>query len=241
MTDEAVAKAFVLGGNTGTLALTSSFVEERGMIQIALVPIALTPLGITLGENWQRVGIATSMLLEWIERTFSADDERSFVTQIRDIDLLTRIEWQAPMPEKLDEKSVLNAEDLPEELFEALTLPAAPVVQCGTCRRLCVRDDFVWKDKQLCAWDYHAIVFGKRGPWRNGAYEERLFQTLPHCAYVAPPLLEELAVDVIVTTHELPDELSQGLINTILSSDESRAHLAVRSNVGFVLLREREH
>ena len=40
--------------------------------------------------------------------------------------------------------------------------------QCAACRRLCVRDDFVWKEKQLCAWDYHAQVFGKRGPWHEG-------------------------------------------------------------------------
>ena len=52
-------------------------------------------------------------------------------------------------------------------------------MQCAACRRLCVRDDFVWKEKQLCAWDYHAQVFGRRGPWHDGAYEERHFETLP--------------------------------------------------------------
>ncbi len=79
-------------------------------------------------------------------------------------------------------------------------------MQCAACRRLCVRDDFVWKEKQLCAWDYHAQVFGKRGPWHNGPYEERHFETLPACAYVAVGLLGELGVELVLRSRRVARE-----------------------------------
>ncbi len=241
MSDDVLAKVFVLGGNADSLAVTWSLKEENGTIPIALVPIAQTPLGATFGQTWQNVGIAADALMDWIDRTLIADDEQSFVTPIRDIDLLLRIGWHSTRPETLGEKTLLNPEDLPAELLEATIQPAASVVQCATCRRLCVRDEFAWKDKQLCAWDYHGLVFGKRGPWRNGVYESRHFETLPLCAYVAPPLLEELAVDVLLTTHGLHDDLCHALINEVLGAAPDQAHLAVRTRDGFVVLREREH
>ncbi len=135
--------------------------------------------------------------------------------------------------------AVLNIEDVPEEIADGLAHPPSAIVQCAACRRLCVRDDFVWKEKQLCAWDYHAQVFGKRGPWHDGPYEERHFETLPSCAYVAPPILLEMGVDVILATGEIPDATAQAMINLLLDAQRGHAHMAVRSGGGYSVLRER--
>jgi hypothetical protein len=69
---------------------------------------------------------------------------------------------------------------------------------------MCVRDHFVWNERRLCAWDYHATVFGKRGPWRDQPYEERYFDTLPRAAYVAPGLLLDLDVEPVLAVAGCP-------------------------------------
>jgi hypothetical protein len=203
------------------------------------VPLAWTPIGVVVGESWQNVGIALTNLLDWVDRTFPPEDERAFVAPMRDIELLARVQWHAELPENLSDESVLNIEDVPEEIADGLAHPTAPVVQCAACRRLCVSDDFVWKEKQLCAWDYHAQVFGKRGPWRNGPYEERHFDTLPVCAYIAPPILAEMNVDVVLATGEIDAGTAQQMINLLLAAEPERAHMAVRSGESFSVLRER--
>ncbi len=232
-------KVFVLGGSSSAMVFVNSFRPERNTITARLVPLAITPVGIVASDLWQSVGIALDNLLPWIDQTFPPEDERAFVAPVRDIELLARIEWDAELPERLDEHGVLNIEDLPEEIIDALTHPASSIVQCAACRRLCVPDHFVWKERQLCAWDYHLTVFGKRGPWRNGLYEERLFRTVPQAAYIAPLLLKELDVEIILAIEALEEATSHSLINLALASDPDRAHLAVRTNGGFTLLRER--
>ena len=160
----------------------NSFRPDGGTITARLAPIAWTPAGVVIGDSWQNVGIALTGVIDWTDRTFAPEDERAFIAPVRDIELLARAQWSAPMPERLDEENVLNVEDLPDDVAEALAHPAAPIAQCAACRRLCVRDEFVWKERQLCAWDFHSQVFGKRGPWRQGAYEERYFESLPRCS-----------------------------------------------------------
>lgn len=229
----------MLGGSGSTLGFINSFRTDAGAITARLVPLAWTPVGVVIGESWQNVGIALTNLLDWVDRTFPPEDERAFVAPMRDIELLARVQWHADLPEALSDEAVLNIEDVPEEIADGLAHPTAPIVQCAACRRLCVRDEFVWKEKQLCAWDFHAQVFGKRGPWHNGAYEERYFETLPACAYVAPPILSEMGVDVVLATGEIPDGVAQQMINLLLSSEPERAYMAVRSGGGFSVLRER--
>lgn len=138
----------------------------------------------------------------------------------------------------LNDEAVLNIEDVPEEIAEGLAHPPLPIVQCAACRRLCVKDEFVWKEKQLCAWDYHAQVFGKRGPWRDGPYEERHFETLPSCAYVAPALLVDLKVQVVMATNALNESTATRMINLLLEAEPERPHMAVRTGDGFTVLRE---
>lgn len=205
-----------------------------------LVPLAWTPAGVVAGQTWQNVQIPAQTLLNWIDQTFPPEDEHSYVAQMHDLDMLVRMQWDATVPLRLDENSVLNIEDIPPEITDALVHPAAEIVQCAVCRRLCVRDEFVWKERQLCAWDYHNSVFGKRGPWRNGAYEERYFETLPEPAYVAPPLLEELKVEVILATSSLEDELARAIVNMVLDRQPAQAHIAVRTPHGYTLLREHQ-
>jgi hypothetical protein len=231
--------ALVLGGNASTLAFVSSLRADNAMVNAQLVPIAQTPIGTVAGDVWQNVSVATATLLEWLDKTFPADDEHSFVAPLRDIELLARINWHAQAPSRLDAASVLNIEDVPDEISEALTHAAEPIVQCGACRRLCVRDHFVWREKQLCAWDYHRQVFGKRGPWRSGAYDMHHFETLPFAAYVAPPLLEEAGVDVVLAVAGLDEAVAHEVINTVLGRDGAHSYLAVRTPDGYTLLRER--
>jgi hypothetical protein len=232
--------AFVLGGNSSTLAFVSSFRAESSAITAQLVPIAWTPLGVVLGESRKSVTIALKDVVDWVDRTFAPEDERSFIAPVRDIELLARVEWQAPNPKDLDEDVVLNIEDLPEEVAEALARPAVPIAQCTACRRLCVKDEFVWKERQLCAWDYHAQVFGKRGPWREGEYEQRHFETLPRCAYVAPPLLVQLGVEIVLALDGIDETPAREVVNRLLAADVRRSHLAVRLTDGGVrLLREK--
>ncbi len=75
-------------------------------------------------------------------------------------------------------------------------------------------------------------MFGKRGPWREGPYEDRHFETLPSCAYVVVALLDELGVEVAVAGALLDDATERVVVNAILGADPGRAHLAVRTERG---------
>jgi hypothetical protein len=229
----------VLGGNASTLAFVSSLRPENKQITTWLVPLAWTPAGVLLGESWQRVAIAADNIVGWVDQTFPAEDERSFVTPSRDLEMLQRVEWRAEVPERLSETALLNPEDLPEDVLDGVAQPPAALTQCAVCRRTCVRDQFEWNERQLCAWDYHAIVFGKRGPWRSEAYEERLFATLPRAAYVAGFLLAEGGVDMVLAINDLPEDAMQQLLNMAIGSGGGAAFMAVRTDEGYVLLRER--
>jgi hypothetical protein len=231
-------RVFVLGGSGSTLGFLNSFRTEGGALTTRLVPVAWTPMGVVVGDTWQNVNISLDKLIDWVDRTFAPEDERAFVAPMRDIELLARVQWHADLPEHLTDEAVLNIEDVPEEIADGLAHPPSAIVQCAACRRLCVKDDFVWKEKQLCAWDYHAQVFGKRGPWRNGAYEERHFETLPECSYVAPPLLEELRVQAVLATASIEESVARNAINMLLDADPSKPHLAVRIEGGYTVLRE---
>lgn len=236
---ERAPSAFVLGGNASTIAFVSRLRADAASVTAQLVPIAQTPIGTIAGDAWQNVTVAMANLLDWLDKTFPPEDERAFIAPLRDIELLARINWQAEPPSHLDEASVLNVEDLPEEIADALAHPGQPLVQCGACRRLCVRDEFVWREKQLCAWDYHRQVFGKRGPWRSGAYEARHFETIPAAAYVAPALLEEASADVVLVIGGLDERIAREVLNVVLARDTDHAYLAVRTSDGYTLLRER--
>ena len=237
---EVPARAYVLGGNASTLAFTSSLIPQNGQVTAWLVPLAWTPIGAVVGEAWQRVGVAADNLAGWTDQTFDPSDERSFVTPIRDLELLLRTGWSAPVPQTLSEEVVINDADMPEDVLDALAHPAEALTTCAICRRTCVRDDFVWNDRRLCAWDYHATVFGKRGPWRDGVYEDHHFETLPHAQYVAAPLLAEAEVDAIMSIEGIDEALARTLVNALIAGEPERTHMAVRTRGGYTLLRERE-
>jgi hypothetical protein len=235
---------FALGGNGTTLAVTNSFRPARRgekpgtLITATLIPLATTPAGVCAGTTRQEVGIALDGIANWIDRTFPAEDELAFVGSLRDIELLARIAWESAFPANLDERAVLNLDDIPDDVVRALVSPAKELATCAACRQLCVRDEFVWKEKQLCAWDYHDQVFGKRGPWRQGPYEARHFETLPACAYVALPLLEKLGVEEALALNAPVADAAAPIVNAFLAHDASRAHMAVRTEAGFSVLRE---
>jgi hypothetical protein len=191
-----------------------------------------------MGDAPQEVGIPLSGLFDWMDRTFPPEDEHAFVASVRDVELLARVGWNAALPERIDESNVVNIEDLADEIVDALAQPPVALVQCATCRRLCVRDDFVWKEKQLCAWDYHAQVFGRRGPWHDGPYEERHFATLPACAYVAAPLLADDGAQAVLTVDAVAESVAMKVVNALLEGDSGRPHMAVRTQGGLTVLRE---
>jgi len=227
----------VVGANASTLALIDS-ARDDAAVAVWLLPLAWTPVGVAIGDRRESADVPLPGLYDWIDRAFPADDERSFVASMRDLELLLRVGWSSSLPQRLDESSVINLEDLPDELVDALARPPVELVQCAACRRLCVRDEFVWKEKQLCAWDFHAQVFGKRGPWREGLYEERHFASLPACAYVVPGLLDELGVAVLMSLGELDEPACRRLVEALLQGDPARAHMAVSTGSGLVVLRE---
>ncbi|MFN2448935.1 MAG: hypothetical protein ABR508_03955 [Candidatus Baltobacteraceae bacterium] len=237
--DEGAVAAFVLGGNTTTLAFASALLADEDRVSAHVVPLAQTPLGTVLANTRQNLTLDLSGLLDWIDANFPAEDELSFVPPVRDLELLARINWRVEPPLRLDDENVLNLEDLPEAIAAALVHAPEPILSCAACRRLCVRDHFLWKDRALCAWDYHRQVFGKRGPWRNNAIEERHFETLPAPAYVAPELLEKEGADVIMAVARIDDEVAHQTINAIIGSAEGRSYIAVRTPDGYSLVRER--
>jgi hypothetical protein len=232
-------RVYVLGGNGSTLAFVSSLRPEKGQVTAWLVPLAWTPVGVSLGEGWQRVSIAADNIGGWVDQTFPPEDERAFVTPMRDLEMLLRVGWHAEIPEKLAESYLVNPEDVPDDVLDGVDRPLEALTQCAVCRRMCVRDDFVWNERQLCAWDYHATVFGKRGPWRDGPYEERFFETLPRAAYVAPGLLIDLDVEAVLAVSGLAEERMRPLINVAIGETKDGAYLAVRTAEGMTLLRER--
>jgi hypothetical protein len=205
------------------------------------VPLAWTPIGVVLGEGWQRVGIAADNVAGWVDQTFPPQDDRSFVASLHDLDLLMRVGWGGEPPERLAEGTVINLDDVPEDVIDAFAHVPEALTQCAVCRRTCVRNHFVWNDRQLCAWDYHTAVFGRRGPWHSGAYEERYFETIPAASYVAGGLLDELGVDPVLAVSGLADATAHRLINLAIESEATAgAYLAVRTEGGYTLLRERQ-
>jgi hypothetical protein len=82
-------------------------------------------------------------------------------------------------------------------------------------------------------------VFGKRGPWRDEPYEERFFETLPRAAYVAPGLLHELEVEPVLAVAGVPEDRMRALVNIAIGDAKDGAYLAVRTDEGMTLLRER--
>jgi hypothetical protein len=166
MTDELEGepRAYILGGNASTLAFVTSFVPDNRQITAWLVPIAWTPIGVAIGESWQKVSIAADNVPGWADQTFSPDDERSFVTSLRDLEMLLRIGWSAPPPTELNEAVIVNPEDVPEDVLDGIAHPPEVLTQCAICRRTCVRDHFVWNERRMCAWDYH----GATSPTRTG-------------------------------------------------------------------------
>jgi hypothetical protein len=231
---------FVLGGNGTTLAVTSSFQTDKPQVVVSLLPLAWTPTGVAIGELRQRVNVPADTIAGWLDQTFAPEDEHSFIAPARDIDLLVRIGWQAAPPDSPTEEDILNPEDVPEDVLDAFTRSVVALTQCAICRRACVRDEFFWIERQLCAWDYHATAFGRRGPWRKEPYEERHFETLPRAAYVATPLLEELDVEPVLMVASFPEPTMRLLVNTAIAQAPGTAHLAARTPEGLTLLRERE-
>jgi hypothetical protein len=234
-----VGRVFILGGNATTLAFTNELDAQARQISASLVPLAWTPAGVVVGDLWQRVSVAADNIGGWLDQTFTPDDEHSFIAPLRDIELLLRTGWTAQAPERLSDEVVVNPEDLPEDVLDGLSLPPTPLVQCAVCRRTCVRDQFVWNERQLCAWDYHATVFGRRGPWRSEPYEERHFETLPRAAYVAAPLLHDDGVDTVLAVQHLDENAMRALVNMAITHGGGQPCLAVRTDEGLVVLRER--
>ncbi|MGH7328600.1 MAG: hypothetical protein ACREJX_09655, partial [Polyangiaceae bacterium] len=154
-------------------------------------------------------------------------------------ELLMRVGWSAEHPERLNESLILNPEDVPEDVLDALTDEAEPLVTCQVCRRTCVRDHFVWNDRQLCAWDYHTLVFGRRGPWRNEPYAERLWETIPNPRYVSPVLLDQQNVDLVLSLGGVDEALARDVIEQLMRAGGGQPYLAVRVEAGLMLLRER--
>jgi hypothetical protein len=233
----AAGTIYVLGGNDSSLAYVTGLRPSEGLVTAWLVSLAWTPVGAVAGTGRQKVGIAADRVAQWADRTFPASDEQAFVSSPRDLDLLLRTGWEAAEPGELSDRALINPEDVPEEVLDALAGAPAPLAPCAVCRRLCVQQQFVRNERQLCAWDYHAAVFGRRGPWRTEPYDQHLFESLPSVPYVSALLLAELNVDAVLATSDLSEAISRTLVNTAIAGGAS--FMAVRTEEGLTLLRER--
>jgi hypothetical protein len=229
-----------LGGNASTLAFVSSLHTESPNVTVFLVPVAHTPAGAVCGDLRQTISVPFEGLLDWIDATFSPDDERAFLAPAHDIELLARIDWHVEPPVRLDDSAVLNLEDVPEEISLALAQPPARLVQCASCRRLCVWGEFVWKERQLCAWDFHRQVFGKRGPWHSGEYRSQDLSAAPSAAYIADPLLCEAGAEIVLAISAAIDGAALELVNAVIRELPNHAYMVVRTPSGMTVLRERE-
>ena len=137
-------------------------------------------------------------LFDWIDRTFPADDERAFVAPVRDVEMLARIGWEVPFPERLDEASVLNLEDLPDEIADGLTRPHERLVACAACRApLRARRIRLERETALRLGSPRAGVRQTRTLARRRLRGAPL-RDVPSCAYVATPLLDELGVEEVL-------------------------------------------
>ena len=72
-----------------------------------------------------------------------------------------------------------------------------------------------------------------------GAYEADRTD-VPHVAYLVPPLLEEAGAQVILGVADLDENLTVRLVETVIGSALTRAHIVVRTPDGLTLVRERE-
>ena len=66
-----------------------------------------------------------------------------------------------------------------------------------------------------------------------------MFATIPAAAYVVPGLLVEAGVEPVLAVAGLPEDVMQGLVNSAIAADAGSAYLAVRTDEGLTLLRER--
>ncbi len=233
------ARVYVLGGNASTLAFTSSLVPENRQVTAWLVPLAWTPIGVVLGENWQRVGIAADNVASWTDSTFDPSDERSFVSSLRDLELLARVGWTASVPETLTEDVVVNADDVPEDILDAFSTRrnrscrarsavarARASSSCGTSAA-CARGITTRPSSESAG-------RGAKRRTKNGCgRRSRTPHTWP------ARLLDDVGVDAVLAIDGLDDALAHRLINEAIAADTAHAHLAVRTSSGYTLLRER--
>ena len=65
-------------------------------------------------------------------------------------------------------------------------------------------------------------VFGKARTVASGACEERHFETVPSCAYIAVPLLDKLGVEETLSLNGVEHTAAITLVNALLAQDSVR-------------------
>ncbi|TAM76778.1 hypothetical protein EPN44_04560 [bacterium] len=230
---------FVLGGGEHMLAFVTQASGDKGQLPVVMVPLAWSPLGVVVGEGWQRVLVDEDNVSGWVDQTFVPEDERAFLAPLGELDLLRRIGWKDEVPDRLSEEQILNLGDLPEDVIEALGSPMLPIARCAACRRSCVKDEFIWQERQLCAWDWHRSVFGRRGPWRTDAYNRVQFSDIPAAGYVVPPLAEEAGAETLMLLGRVDPELAYDAVSMLVERLGDGSYITVSTDTGWVLLRER--
>ncbi|HVA36432.1 MAG TPA: hypothetical protein VNJ51_02335 [Candidatus Dormibacteraeota bacterium] len=230
---------FVLGGGEHMLAFVTQASGEKGQLPVVMAPLAWTPVGVAIGDAWQRVLIDEDNVAGWVDQTFVPEDERAFIAPLGELELLRRVGWRDAVPERLTEEEILNLADLPEDVVDALASPMLPIARCTACRRSCVKDDFVWQERQLCAWDWHRTVFGRRGPWRSEPYNRMQFSSASAAAYVVPALAEEAGAETLMLLGRVDPDLAYDVVSTVIERVGEGSYLTVSTDTGWVLLRER--
>lgn len=221
------------------LAFVTQATGEKGQLPVVMVPLAWTPVGVAIGDGWQRVLVDEDNVSGWVDQTFVPEDERAFLGPLNELDLLRRIGWKDEVPASLSEELVLNLADLPEDVIDGLGSPMLAITRCAACRRSCVKDEFVWQERQLCAWDWHRSVFGRRGPWRTEAVNRAQFSDAPTAGYVVPALAEEAGAETLMLLGRVDPELAYEVVSTLIERLGDCSYITISTDTGWVLLRER--
>ena len=95
---------------------TLALVNSRSLRSVNVFRFAWTPMGVVLGRGPAKSRRPAGRALRLDRSHFSGRRRSSVRRPLRDLELLLRVGWNSPFPEALDERSVLNVEETPEEL-----------------------------------------------------------------------------------------------------------------------------
>ena len=231
-------RVFVLGGNASTLAVVNSFRtagrHHHGAARSARLDADRASSSATRGKTWGSRWPVSSIgsIARFRPRTSARSSHRCATSSCS-----RASGGRLRLPEARRRRTCSTSKTCPKRSPTRWRI--RPQRSCNARPAggsACATSSF-GKRSQLCAWDYHAQVFGRRGPWRTGlrgAPLRNAAQRRVRCAAAAAR----------AGCRNRPDR-QRGRRRTArarrstccLAADPQRPHLAVRTDGGFTVLR----